>query len=114
VNSKKIDVNDKSIKYYDVLLNLLKSRNDEMFNEINEMIELRAWKQKNSSNFRFLNCHKFYDISVVIKNVHVMLNERNDYYVNNYSNWNTYNIVYDEDFLRSDNRRIKSYKENNL
>jgi hypothetical protein len=42
-----------------------------------------------------------------------MSNEKDDYYVNNYSNWNTYNIVYDEDFLRSDNRRIKFYKENN-
>ncbi len=42
VKSKKIDVNDKSIKYCDVLLILLKSRNDEVFNEINEMIELRA------------------------------------------------------------------------
>jgi hypothetical protein len=79
VNSKKIDVNDKLIKYYNVLLSLLKSRNDEMFNEINEMIKLRAWKQKSSSNFKFFDCHKFYDVSVVIKNVHVMLNEKNDY-----------------------------------
>jgi hypothetical protein len=85
-----------------------------MFNEINEMIELRAWKQKSLSNLKSLDCHRFYDVSVVIRSVHVMSNERNDYYVNNYSNWNTYNIVYDEDFLQSDSRRVKSYRENNL
>ncbi len=113
VNSKRVDVNDKSIKYCDVLLSLLKSRNDEVFNEINEMIELRAWKQKSSNNLRFFDCHRFFDVSVVIKSVHVMSNEKNDYYVNNYSNWDTYNIVYDEDFLRNDNRRIEFYKENN-
>ncbi len=113
MNSKKVDVNDKSIKYCDVLLSLFKSKNDELFNEINEMIKLRAWQQKSSSNLRFFDCHKFYDVFVVIKNVYMMLNKWNDYYVNNYSNWDTYNIVYDEDFLRSDNQRIKSYREKN-
>jgi hypothetical protein len=86
VNSKIFNVNDKSIKYCEILLRLLKSRNDETFNDINEMIKLHSWKQKILRNLRFLDCNKFYDVSAVIKNVHIMLDERNDYYVNNYIN----------------------------
>ncbi len=40
MNFENFDVNNKLIKYCDVLLNLLKLKNDEMFNEINKMIEL--------------------------------------------------------------------------
>jgi hypothetical protein len=53
-----------------------------------------------------------YNISNVIQSVHVIFSEIEHYYVNNYVNWNTYNIVYDENFLKNEARRAEKYKKN--
>jgi hypothetical protein len=57
-------------------------------NFINEMIELKNWRNEISINLKNLKVNKIDDIST-----HVILSESEHYYVNNYVNWDTYNII---------------------
>ncbi len=111
-NSRKIINQTKSNIYIEILLNLMQSRNKDISNEIFDMIELQSWFKKTFKNLRKLDVKRFYDMSSILRNVHVISNERNKYYVNNYINWNMYNIVYDNDFVRKNKIKINVYKKN--
>jgi hypothetical protein len=108
------DKRNKSVIYYDVLLNLKRSRFKKISNVINDMIELKNWKNEIARNSRNLKTNKIYDISNVVWNVHVVLSEFEHYYVNNYVNWDTYNIVYDENFLKNKIKRVQNYQKTDL
>ncbi len=110
-NSERRDNKNKSQNYNDVLLNIKNSRNKDMSNEISEMIELNDWKKKMFRNFRNLEINRFYIVTNVIRSVHVVFNDRDFYYVNNYINWEIYNTMYDEIFLKSEIRRTMNYKK---
>jgi hypothetical protein len=70
-------------------------------------------KNKNVYAISHFSRHKFFNVFVMIRNVHLILNEWDNYYLNNYANWNTYNIIYDENFLRNNNQKITRYKKKN-
>jgi hypothetical protein len=110
-NARFRDEKNKSLIYYNVLLNVKRSRHKKIFNEINEMIELKNWRNEIAKNLKNLKANRMYNISSVIQSVHVILSETEHYYVNNYVNWNRYNIVYDENFLKSEARRAEKYKK---
>jgi hypothetical protein len=114
IDLEQLDSNHRSMRYYEVFLNIWKSRNKEKSNEISEMIDIKSWSQSVFRNFRFLRFKRIYDVSAMIKSVHVMSNDKNDYYVNNYANWDIYNTVYDEDFLNKRTRRAKTYSRTNV
>jgi hypothetical protein len=57
------------------------------------MIELKIWKNEIAKNFKNLRANKMYNIFNVIRSVHVIFNETEHYYVNNYVKLNTYDIV---------------------
>ncbi len=103
------DEKNKSLIYYNVLLNLKRSRFKRISNIINDMIELKNWRNEIARNSRNLKANKMYDISNVIRSIHVIFSEFEHYYVNNYVNWNTYIIVYDENFLKNEIRRVQNY-----
>jgi hypothetical protein len=110
-NTKFRDEKNRSLTYCDVLLNVKRSRHKRVFNEINEMIELKNWRNEIARNFKNLKANRMYNISSVIRSVYVIFSEIEHYYVNNYVNWDTYNIVYDENFLKNEVRRIEKYKK---
>jgi hypothetical protein len=101
---------NKSLTYTNVMLNIKHSRHKRIFNLINEMIELKNWRDEIARNFKNLKVNKIYDISIVIQSAHVTLNEFEHYYVNNYVNWDTYNIIYDENFLKKRIKRVEMFK----
>jgi len=37
--------------------------------------------------------------------------QRNFFYINNFIDWNTYNIFYDEDFLTNEMRAVEKFDE---
>lgn len=57
-----------------------------------------------------LEAIRFYDISAILQNVHVVLDNKTGYYMNNYANWDTYNIVYDKIFLTDEVKKAKQYQ----
>ncbi len=76
-----------------------------------------SWKINESKSQEMqenLKINKIYNISSVIQNVHVIFSEFERYYVNNYVNWDTYNTIYDEKFLKSEIARVNMYKKSCL
>ncbi len=57
---------NKSLMYIDVMLNIKRSRNKEVFNFINEMIKLKNWRNEIARNLKNLKIIKMYNISIVI------------------------------------------------
>ncbi len=110
-NSRRVINQTRSNIYFEVLLNLMRSRNKDISNEIFDMIELQSWSKKVSRNSRRFETKRFYDMSSILRSAHVISNERNEYYVNNYIDWNTYNTAYDNDFMRKDKIRVNLYKK---
>jgi hypothetical protein len=49
-------------------------------------------------------------MSSILRSAYVISNEWNEYYVNNYIDWNTYNIAYDNDFMKKDKIKTNVYK----
>jgi hypothetical protein len=101
---------NKSLTYTDVMLNIKRSRHKRIFNLISEMIELKNWRDEIARNLKNLKVNRVYDISTVIQSAHVVFSESEHYYVNNYVNWDTYNIIYDENFLKKRINRIEMFK----
>jgi hypothetical protein len=62
-------------------------------------------------NFKNLDINRFYIVTNVIWNVYVMFNNRDFYYVNNYINWEIYNTMYDETFLKNEIEKTMNYKK---
>jgi hypothetical protein len=110
-DSKRVTNQTKSNIYFKVLLNLMRSRNKDISNEIFDMIELQSWSKKVFKNSKKLDVKRFFDMSSILQNAHVISNKRNEYYVNNYIDWNTYNTAFDNDFLKKDKIRINVYKK---
>ena len=100
-----------SIRYSNVLLKMMWFYNN-VFNEIFEMIEIQSWFDKNVENQRIFEITRMYNMFAIMRSVHVIFNEKNDYYVNNYVNWNSYNTTYDADFLKIDVKKTKNFENN--
>ena len=75
------------------------------------MLELEPWKNAPTTYPRMLGVIQFYGMSAILQNVHLVLDDREKYYVNNYFNWDTYNTVYDNSFLENKTRRAMQYKK---
>jgi hypothetical protein len=81
---KRVNNQIKSTIYYEVFLNLMRSRNKDISNEIFDIIELQSLSKETTTNLRTLKVKRFYDMSTILRSAHVMSNEEIEYYVNNY------------------------------
>ncbi|MCJ1466077.1 hypothetical protein MMC07_004696 [Pseudocyphellaria aurata] len=70
-------------------------------NKTTGMLELQSWHKSTTTNPRTLGAIKFYDMTAILRSVHVVPDDKNGYYVNNYADWDTYNTVYDDTFLEA-------------
>jgi hypothetical protein len=61
-------------------------------------------------NFKNLEINRFYTVTNIIRSTHVVFNDRDFYYVNNYINWKIYNTMYDKIFLKNEIKRAMNYK----
>ena len=110
LNSKRRDSQSKSIQYCEILLRMMRSQNSRS-NDIFEMMKIQLWINKEIENQRTLENNQMYDMTAIQRSVHVIFNEKKDYYVNNYVNWDSYNTIYNFNFLKIDVRRAKTFDE---
>lgn len=73
------------------------------------MLELQLWQNATTTHLKMLGAIRFYDMSIILQSVHVVLDNRTRYYVNNYANWDMYNTVYDDNFFINGVKKAKQY-----
>ena len=74
------------------------------------MLELQPWLISTAINPRMLRAIRFYAMLAILQSVHVVPDDRNGYYVNNYVDWDTYNTVYDDTFFTDGVDKARRYK----
>ncbi len=98
---------DKLKQYIGTLVDLFKSMNKGCSHDIHSMIELSDWPAHVFNDSWFIEDQRFYTMSTVLWSVHVIsasLKKRQRikgvmYYLNNFIDWDSYNSIYEEDFL---------------
>jgi len=104
------DDNEKSVQYLKTLIELLKLKNNEVFDALHDMIKVKQWLKNTVKKSRYLECRRFYNMSTILRSAHLISTEsKKFFYVNNYINWNTFNILYEESFLKK-----RAWKTNEL
>ncbi len=109
------------LKYTDAFIDLLKSQNKNTQQKVHEMMKVKHWSKQIFKNSCFIDDRKFYNMSTILQSLHVMLTitkrkkveQKDFFYINNFVNWNTYNIFYDEDFLTNETRAVEKFNELN-
>ena len=102
--------NQTSMTYCEILIKLLRSKNQNI-DKIIDMFDLLSWINTTIKKFKILKMMKFYNMFSILQNVHVIFDDRDDYYVNNYADWNTYNTIYDVNFYDENISKIKKYRK---
>ena len=74
------------------------------------MVNLQRWPVDSTKNIRILKGKRFYSMPTIQRNIHVILDGKNRFFINNYANWETYNDVYDVDFSVKDERKTTDYR----
>ncbi len=95
------DDNEKSVQYSRVLIELLKFKNNEVLDALHDMIEVEQWSKNTVKKSRYLECQWFYNMNTILQSAHLISTEsKKFFYVNNYIDWDTFNILYEESFLK--------------
>ncbi len=95
------DDNEKSVQYSRTLIELLKFKNNEVLNALHNMIEIKQWSKNTVKKSWYLECWWFYNMNTILWSAHLISTEsKKFFYVNNYIDWNTFNILYEKSFLK--------------
>ena len=95
------DDNEKSVQYSRTLIELLKLKNNEVLDALHDMIEVEQWSKNTVKKSRYLECWRFYNMSIILRSAHLIsIESKKFFYVNNYIDWDTFNILYEENFLK--------------
>jgi len=113
------DDRDCLLKYTDALIDLLKSWNKSTQQKVHEMMKIKHWSKQIFKNSCFINDRRFYNMLTILRSLHVVLTitkrkrveQKNFFYINNFVDWNTYNIFYDEDFLTNETKAVEKFDE---
>ncbi len=109
-DSLRQDDNEKSVQYSRALIKLLKLKNNEVLDALHDMIEVEQWLKNTVKKSWYLECRRFYNMSTILRSAHLISTEsKKFFYVNNYIDWDTFNILYEESFLKK-----KAWKTNKL
>ena len=112
-DSRNFRDNFDSTKYIETLISLLRMRNKAQINSIHDMMKVKKWHQTIEINRRFLKNRRFYVLSSLIRNAHVISRTKNiddiDY-INNMIDWNQFQKLYDKDYMNNDMKFAKQYK----
>ena len=106
----RVDEQNKLIRYCRALLELLRPRSKGI-DQTTGMLELEPWKNAPTAHPRMLGAIRFYGMSAILQSVHLVPDNGEGYYVNNYVDWDTYNIIYDDSFLENETRRAMQYEK---
>lgn len=80
-----LDSKGKPVKYNSALLKLLWTQNKEIPSKITDMVELQLWPMRMVQNPWTLRALKMFDMSSIVRSVHMVPNRKSRFYVNNYS-----------------------------
>lgn len=109
---------DKFIQYTDVLIDLYKSLNQDHLHAVHNIIEMHKWSEHVFKSSQSIESWRFYILFTILWSVHVVLTfiekawtDKSSviYYINNFSDWDSYNSIYNENFLDKDIKIILYY-----
>ena len=86
LDHERLNYKERSRKYIEALIDVKRWLNNEAVNKVHEMFEVKTFSINKTKNFKLLHSRRFYDMSHVIRNVHLMsTNEQcTRFYVNNF------------------------------
>ena len=100
-------------KYIEVLIELFRFKVKEIFHEVHDMIEVDFYSFKKLKTQRQLKFRRVFEMIDILKSVHIifdlMISNKHNFisYINNYVDWDSYNILYDMNFMKK-NKKIKN------
>ncbi len=107
------------LKYINAFIDLLKSWNKNTQQKVHEMMKIEHWSKQIFKNSHFIDDRRFYNMSTILQSLHVMstitkqkkVEQRDFFYINNFVDWDIYNIFYDKDFLTNETRAVEKFNE---
>ncbi len=117
INSLHQDNKSNELWHNNVFVELLKSCNERTQHAIHEMIEIKHWFKDNIKNSRLLKASWFFHLHTILRSVHVVSandissksNKNKFFYINNFSDWNSYNSIYKKNFLHKEIKVAEYY-----
>ncbi len=111
------DNKSNELRHNDVLVELLKSCNEKTQHAMHEMIEIKHWSKDNVKNSRFFEVSWFFYLHTILRSVHVVSandifsesNKNKFFYINNFSDWDSYNSIYKKNFLHKETKVAEYY-----
>ncbi len=111
------DNKNNELQHNDALVELLKSCNERTQHAVHEMIKIKHWFKDNVKNSRSLEASWFFHLHTILKSVHIVSannifsesNKNKFFYINNFSDWNLYNLIYEKNFLHKETRVAEYY-----
>jgi len=104
-------------RYNDTLVKLLKSCNEKTQHAMHEIIEIKYWFKDNVKNSCSFEASWFFHLHTILRSVYVVsandisseLNKNKFFYINNFSDWDSYNLIYEKNFLHKETRVAEYY-----
>ena len=95
---------ERSREYIKAFIERLNWIIDEKLNIIYGMFEARVSLKNKSKKFKKLNHRCFYNLYNIIRNIHFVSTNQfcTRFFVNNFTDWNQYNIIFDSEFIRNE------------
>ncbi len=117
IDSLHQDNKSNELRHNDVLVELLKLHNEKTQHAVHEMIEIKHWSKDNIKNSHSLEVSQFFHLHTILKSVHVVSandsrsksNKNKFFYINNFNDWNSYNSIYEKNFLHKEMRVAEYY-----
>ena len=117
IDSLRQDNKNNELRHNDALVELLKSCNEKTQHAMHEMIEIKHWSKDNIKNSCLLEVSRFFHLHTILRNVHVVLvndsrsesNKNKFFYINNFNDWNSYNSIYEKNFLHKEMKVAEYY-----
>ena len=110
---EQIKVDERSRQYTKIFIKKLNWIINEKSNIIHDMFEIRISSKNKSKKFKKLNHHCFYDLCIIIRNVHFILTNQfcTKFFVNNFIDWNQYNTIFDFEFFKNEIRYVDEWSK---
>ena len=112
INSEKNNENNNYLKYIDAFIKFFQFENLNVIDHHHDIMKVKTWHASDARNSHNIDVWWFYQMFTILCSAHVISIElQNDtYYINNYIDWNTYNIIYDSDFFSQEMRAACDYE----
>ncbi len=117
IDSLHRDNKNNELRHNDVLIELLKLCNEKTQHAVHEMIKIEHWSKDNIKSSCSFEASWFFHSHTILRSVHVVSannissesNKNKFFYINNFSDWNSYNLIYEKNFLHKETRVAEYY-----